>query len=83
MLLSYKWMDGWMGWGWKSLCWATLRASLRDANMGLFINDVINFGGYRNPPLPLVIICHFLASQYALEVMLFTDSLTELTLVLT
>ena len=29
---------------------------------GLFINDVINFGGYRNPPLPLVIIRHFLAT---------------------
>ena len=31
MLLSYKWMDG-MGLGWKSLCGATIRASLCDAN---------------------------------------------------
>ena len=30
MLLSYKWMDGWVGLG--SLCGATIRASLRDAN---------------------------------------------------
>ena len=29
MLLSYKW-DGWMGW--KSLCGATIRASLCNAN---------------------------------------------------
>ena len=30
MLLSYKWMDGWVGLG--SLCGAIVRASLRDAN---------------------------------------------------
>ena len=29
---------------------------------GLFINDVITFGGYRDPPVPLVIIRHFLAT---------------------
>ena len=29
---------------------------------GLFINDVIIFGGYRDPPFPLVIIRHFLAT---------------------
>ena len=31
MFLSYKWMDGWV-WDRKSLCGATLRASLCDAN---------------------------------------------------
>ena len=30
MLLSYKWMDGWVWMG--SLCGATIRASLCDAN---------------------------------------------------
>ena len=30
-------------------------------NKGLFINDVINFGGYCDPPPPLVIIRHLLA----------------------
>ena len=35
MLLSYEW-DGWLdGYGWKSLCGATKRASLCDANMKL------------------------------------------------
>ena len=33
------------------------------SDKGLFINDIINFGGYRDPtPLPLVIIRHFLAT---------------------
>ena len=32
-------------------------------DLRLFINDVINFRGYRDPPpLPLVIIRHFLAT---------------------
>ena len=35
---------------------------LRMSSKGLFINDVIIFGGYRDPPLPLVIIRHFLAT---------------------
>ena len=29
---------------------------------GLFINDVIIFGRYRDPPPPLVITCHFSAT---------------------
>ena len=34
-----------------------------DDDKGLFINDVIIFGGYRDPPpLPLVITRHFLAT---------------------
>ena len=42
---------------------------------GLFINDVINFGGYRDPPLPLVIIPlviirHFLATPPLVRVTL-------------
>ena len=42
---------------------AEAKINTKTADKGLFINDVIIFGGYRDPPpLPLVIIRHFLAT---------------------
>ena len=41
-------------------------------DQGLFINDVINFGGYRDPPLPLVITRHFLATRPLIYALLAT-----------
>ena len=43
-------------------CYSSSQAPQAAISKGLFINDVIIFGGYRDPPLPLVIIRHFLAT---------------------
>ena len=45
MLLSYNWMDGWVGLG--SLCGAIVRASLRDANNGKGVLPLLNGGNAR------------------------------------
>ena len=42
--------------------WQLIGDADDDADKGLFINDVIIFRGYADPPLPLVISRHFSAT---------------------
>ena len=52
-------------WGWAISQTKNIyreRSTMQLTSKGLFINDVIIFGGYCDPPLPLVIIRHFSAT---------------------